>query len=263
MNREQIYRELIGYYLSGSDEIIVKAEKITYEQRAAVRELTYRLIGYECMENIGNQMLLKNSLNHNHSNIPEFTHRMMSNTISMFADTARYLEEGDRLLARDVIERDVEVDRLAMAIMRATNIRMYEIDIEGTVQFSISDAVYYKSLAVRLERMADYVVRIADYFLMMTGKVPELGGMEKATLKKTLEHLNLCQEIILSPDKRKSHQFLDIFLEFNVRKIHKKDPSRSLMDIVVSESISRVNSLIANVAEETINYINIKSTVES
>jgi len=260
MNKVQIFRELIGYYLSGTDEIIVRAKKITYEQRAAVRDLTYRLIGCECLESMGGQILIKNTASRDYKNIPDYIHKMMAIILSMFSDTATYLKSHDRSLARDVIERDVEVDRLNLGIVRSIHIRRYEIEAADSSTFSIEDAAYYEHIAVRLERMADHIVRIADYYLLMDKKTQiELGKREKEYVKQTLAHLFLCEKIIYSLEKRKAHDFLDKFMEFNQRKLEKKLPNRGIMDIVTSESISRINGYIANIAEETINYRNVKS----
>lgn len=260
MTRKQIYRELIGYYLSGADEIVVKATKITFEQRAAVRDLTHRLIGCECMEGVGNRIILKNSLSHSYRDIPEFVDKMMSILLGMFTDTVKYLEDKDRQLARDIMERDVEIDRLNLGIMRSTLMRLRETETDETQKFSVLEAAYYKSIAPRLERVGDHIVRIADYYLMIDRKTPNsLGVQVRKSVVQTLHHLHLCQDIIFSLSKKKAHEYLDLYLKVNARNVKKKYPNTGIMDIVTSESISRINSYIANIAEETINYLNIKS----
>jgi len=261
MTKEQIYRELIGFYLSGTSEIIVRAKNITPEQRAAVREISYRLIGCECLESTGNQILLKNTSIYDYGEIPNFTNRITTTIYFMFLDTINYLKNNDKSLAKDVLERDTEIDRLTLGISRLARLRINDLDIEKTDKFTFVDAVYYEHVAIRLERIADHIVRIAEYFLINDTNQPiVLNRKEKISINSTLKKIEQCQKIIFSLDKKEAHGYLDEFILFSQKKIDKKYANKKFINLVLAESISRINSYIANIAEETINYLNIKLT---
>jgi phosphate uptake regulator len=261
LTKSQIEREIIGYYLSGVDNIIVKAKNMTYEQRAAVRYISYKLIGCECLESSTNQMLLKNTSNSADILIPEYIKRMVSIIILMYQDTLNYLKNEERAMARDVIERDIEIDRLNLAMIRSNNIFLNGIEIEDKNLINLFDSHFYELVAIRLERIADHIVRIGKYYLLTDRNYkPVFNSLEKSVLKNTLRNLNLCQEMLISLDKQKAHNCLDDFDEFSKLQVKKKYSGQDYFNLVVAESLSRINSYIANIAEEIINYLNTKLT---
>jgi phosphate uptake regulator len=259
LSKSQIEREIIGYYLSGVDNIVVKAKSMTYEQRMTVRKVSYKLIGCECLESYGNQMILKINLSNEVEIMPEYIKRMITMIIGMYQDTLRYLKNYERSLARDVIERDIEIDRLNLAINRFNNILVNDLDIDDKNLISLFDSQFYKIISIRIERIADHIVKIGSYYLLTDKNYkPVFDFSEKSFLKNTLKNLNLCEEMLISINKQKAHYYLDQFNESSKLKIEKKYLSRDYFNLVVFESLSRINSYIANIAEEIINYLNAK-----
>lgn len=260
LSKKQIEREIIGHYLSGADNIVVKGNSITYEQRAAVREISFRLIGCECLESTTNQMLLKNSPDQINLLMPEYVVKMISIIISMYRDTINYLDQGDRAMARDIIERDMELDRLHLSIVRSNNIRLNEIEIEENGTLSLFDSHFYEIVAIRLERIGDHVVKIAENFILTDKNYKSSSTpIEKTTIKNGLKNLSICQKILSSLDKKQAHFYLDIFDETVNAQSSKKYVNHDYFNLVIAESIGRINSYIANISEEVINYSNIKS----
>ena len=259
MSKHQIYREIIGYYLSGTENIVVKSNTLTYEQRAAVRQISYRLIGCECLESTTNQMLLRNISNNVHLLMPEYIKKMISMIISMYRDTLQYLESGDRKMALDIIERDVEIDRLHLAITRSHNIRLNEIETEEANSLSLLDSHFYELTAIRLERIGDHIVRVGTYFALKDKKYRiSYTSSEKVLIKNTLYNLLFCKEMLSSLEKKKAHKFLDIFKDILESNTTKKYTNNDNFNLVVTESNSRIHHYIANIAEEIINYTNTK-----
>lgn len=262
LTKNQIYREVVGYYLSGVENILVKAESISFEQRSAVRNISYRLIGCECLESTTNQMMLKTISSDFSHLMPEYVRKMISIIISMYRDTLTYLETSDRALAQDVIERDIEPDRLHLAIIRSNNIRLNDIETEEGNNTSLFDSHFYEIVAIRLERIGDHIVRIGKYFLLTEKSYKvEFSPSEKVVTKNALKNLLLCQEMLFKIDKKMAHEYLDVFDNFVNLQTTKKHSNHNYFNLVIAESMSRINSYIANIAEEVINYSNVKTSI--
>lgn len=259
MSANAIEREVIGFYLSGAEEIIVKANPITYEQRAAVRQISYRLIGCECMESTTNNITLKNVSNNVHHLVVDYIKKMILIILIMYQDTVHYLQESDYALARDVIERDTEIDRLQLAIMRSSYIRMQQVDDDEMVNFSPIDAQLYQHIAVRLERIADHIVRIGNYFLIIKEAI-KYTPLERKAIQQVANNLQSCRDIISSFDKKKAHTYLDLFKELSKVKLTKYQ-NKNYLNLAIADSVSRINHYIANIAEEIIHYVNIKASM--
>lgn len=261
LTKNQIYREIVGYYLSGVENILVKAENISFEQRSAVRQISYRLIGCECLESTTNQMMLKNISNDFSHLMPEYVQKMISIIISMYQDTLNYLEKNDKKLAQDVVDRDIEPDRLHLAIIRSNNIRLHDIETEENNNLSLFDSHFYEIVAIRLERIGDHIVRIAKYFLFTDKSYKvSFSPSERTIAKKILDSLIFCQSMLFKVDKKMAHTYLDAFDAFVNLQTSKKYTNNDYFNLVVAESVSRINSYIANISEEIINYSNVKTS---
>jgi len=258
MTKKQMLRHIIGSYLSGAEEIIIRAQTISFEQRAAVRQISYTLIGCECMESTSNQMVLRCTSNNVAQLIPEYLGKMLGIITAMYHDTLYYLRTNDKDMARDIIERDTEIDRLHLSILRSHNIRLNAIEDESA-DFSLYKSHYHQLIATHLERIGDHIVRIANYFLLINPKeATEFNAYEKKRMKLVMNNLTLFDQIIKKFDPVKSNEYLDSFEVFTSLNLNLKHKNRNILNLVVAESISRIHSYLANIAEETINYLHVE-----
>jgi phosphate uptake regulator len=260
MQSEQMIREIIALYLSGVSEISVHTtESFTYEQRVLVRELSYKLIGFELFDENSNVLTIKNVSN---STIPvsEYANKMMKITESMYQDMQTMLFSNNKKYAKDIVERDVEVDRIQLAIAREFNALLCNLLPEESSNLSLSERNYYQHVAIRLERIADHIVRIAYTILQLKEKDQvALTKPEKDRITKIHKHLIECDYIINNLDKRRAHQLLEVYdLVSKNEFINKKILNTSSLNILIEDSIERIRSYIKNIAEETIDYAAIK-----
>jgi phosphate uptake regulator len=258
LGSSQIWREVIGFYISGAENIIVKAEPITLSQRTAVRQISYQLIGCECLEGTTNRIILKSYSPNFQKLMPEYVQRMMATIVSMFVDTLSFLETANRELAQDVIDRDNELDRLHLAIMRFHTLQLNRLEIQEE-ELSLVDSHFYAITVIRLERIGDHIVKIGKHYLKVE-KQQELlfSASEKRILKDLLAELVLCQKTLFNTDKQAAHKYLDSFENFLKLFSKHKYSSTNYFHAVVNESVSRIKSYLANIAEEIINYSNSK-----
>jgi len=255
--KENVFREIMGYYIAGVDEILVKTPQMSYEHRAKLREITYHLIGFDCVESSADVIVLRNIANLIFNQMPEFVERMLSTIYAMFSDTVIYLTENNAALAKDIIDRDDEVDRLHMVILRSFNIFLNQSEIESKSNLSVGDAYFFQLVGIRLERIGDHIVNIAENFLQHGWAKPNKPML--LHLKSTQRNISLCRQIVLQTDKVKSHEFLNQFII--QEKVRKSKPinHKDIFVLREKESLNRINAYIANIAEAVINYSNVRS----
>jgi len=188
---------------------------------------------------------------------------MIDMVASMFHDIVRCVETSDRKLARDIIERDVEVDRVQLAILRQFNGMLHTVVPEKPTDLPLIDLHYYELVAVRLERIADHAVRIARTIsLLKIREKVSLNKFEYANMKRLFEYFELLKKTVTLMDKRLAHKIVDMYdlLQKNAfinRKIH----DTSSINILIADSLERMRGYITNIAEETINYLDVKATL--
>jgi len=254
-----IIRELIGMYISGVEEISVIAKSISYEQRSLIRSTSYKLIGFELFEESSNRILLKNVAS---STITayEYINKMFGIIRSMFNDVIKAIDNSDRKLARDITERDIEVDRIHLIILRQFNTILNTMVSDKPIDLSVVDLHFYELAGLRLERVADHIVRIASMISLLKDKEKiTLNKFEHADLVRITEYLDALPKIIFTLDKRAAHKILDLYdsrkkNEFINRKIRNKNS----INILIQDSIERIRGYVSDIAEETINYTNIQ-----
>jgi len=260
LSNSQIIRELIGMYISGASEIIVRAKTISYEQRAFIRSTSYKLIGFEFFEESSDRILLKNVASSTIT-AAEYIKKMVGIIQSMFSDTVRAIDTSDRRLALDIIERDIEVDRIHLIIQRQFNINLDTMISDKPNDLPIVDLHFYELAGMRLERIADHIVRIAFMISLLKDKEKVmLNKFEHADVVRIHEYIDALPKIIFTLDKRTAHTTLDLYdsrkkNEFINRMITNK-PS---INILIQDSIERIRGYVSNIAEETINYVNMQT----
>lgn len=255
-----IIRELTGIYISGADEIAITAKTISYKQRSLIRSISHKLIGFELIEESSGRIFIKNVANSN-IDITEYLKQMIGIIQSMFSDIIKTINTSDRNLALDIIERDIEVDRIHLAILRQFNIVLTNAGSNNLINLTTADLHFYELAGIRLERIADHIVRIALMISVLKNKDKiVLNKNEYGDLIQIQEYINTFPDIILNLDKQLSHKFLDKY-ESKIKNefIKQSTIKKSSTNILIQDSIERISSYIANIAEETINHINTKN----
>jgi len=260
LSSEQIVREIIAYYLSGVSEITAHTSgSVTYEQRSLVREISYKLIGFELFDESSNKLTIRN-VSSNTVAVSEYVNKMMKIIESMYEDMEEMLFANNKKFARDIVERDVEVDRIQLAITREFNALLYSLLPEENSELSLPERHYYEHVAIRLERIADHIVRIANTYLQLKENDQLiLSKPEKDGVTRIHKHLIECDYIVSALSKRRAHQLLDLYDPISKNEfINKKIINKSSINILIEDSIERIRSYIKNIAEETIDYAAIK-----
>jgi phosphate uptake regulator len=162
MSADHLKRAVMTMYVSGFDVIALEADRITAEQRRAVREATQSLVGLEVLEETAGRVVVQDLLDSSELSITNAIDRMRLIASSMLEDAITALAENDDDLARDVIERDDDVDRLWFVVSRTFRASLRAPSAVEELGLPREVCFDYHSSARQLERIADHAAKIGQ-----------------------------------------------------------------------------------------------------
>ncbi len=164
-------REIIGKYLLGYDIIRVEPkDRITVEQREAIKETSSRLIGLEIIEEDYNKIVMQCLLEPSALPPEKVLRREHLITSGMFNDALIALIEGDVQLAKNVVSRDNEADRLYFLLVRILRTVIQNPGLSEKLEISPIDCLDYRLTASLVESVGDLSSQIADYATRLDGR---------------------------------------------------------------------------------------------
>jgi len=176
---EDLVRAVMTMYVSGFDVIAIEADRITTDQRRAIRDATSNIVGLEVLEETSDRVVLQDLLDSSELSIHDAITRMRLIAASMLEDAVTALVENDEDLARDVIERDSDVDRLWYLVSRIFRATLRNPTATEELGLPREVCFDYHSSARQLERIADHATKIAGISLEVGDVDPSVvDGLE-------------------------------------------------------------------------------------
>lgn len=209
-------REIVGRYLLGFDVIRVEAkERIDFDIRSLVKATVGSLIGLEIVEETYSQIVLQCLLDPSGFTPEKILRRSYAIVAGMHRDVASSLVDGDLLLAKSVIARDDESNRLYFLLVRILRTIIQNPSLSEKLGISPIDCVDYRLAASLVEAIGDASVQVA-------AKTVELNGVKPSEdLRKLLVGLQFaCYEA--HEQALKAFVNKDIALAESVRGMHGK-----------------------------------------
>jgi phosphate uptake regulator len=210
MESDHVSRDILAAYLLGSDIIIVVSQnREPLTRKGAIKELSRQLIGLEILGETQQRIELHFLIDS--SSLPnprEYVRRCFSIANQMQTDAVAAFFNSDVSLAEEVIERDVEANRLY-----CRSVRMLKIMVDDKREIS-----YLKSTACLDWRMvATYSEDLGDAsveFAKIVKKNPQMNeSLLPVTLNKISQLSKLTTEVL--------NHSLNCFLEQNVEGAEK------------------------------------------
>ncbi len=175
MDDEHLFRRLIAEYIAGYPLLEIRTPgRMSPRTREVVRNFAQRMIGPEILEETGEAVILQDVVGQNPLPIPSIVRRMHQMVRAMQADAMASFRGRDASIARDVIERDWEVDRLHWFLQKQVTSALRDARILATLELTLPECSTYLLASRVLERIADHAVRIAE-------TVPILGKQRTPT----------------------------------------------------------------------------------
>ncbi|HID19759.1 MAG TPA: phosphate uptake regulator PhoU [Methanophagales archaeon] len=179
------FRYLIAHYLVGYDIVkLLSPDGFGAEERKRIKgEVRKRLIGMEVVGESAKEIVLKSFLKYEDFTLRDAIRSMSMIILSMQEDAISSLDKSDPNLAADVVERDNEIDRFYLLIVRQLKAAMSDPELAKEIGVGRQrDSLGYRIIVKSMERIGDHVANIAKNSMMM--KLPAgfkgLEGIKEA-----------------------------------------------------------------------------------
>ncbi|HEU13239.1 MAG: PhoU domain-containing protein [Thermoplasmata archaeon] len=177
---DYLLRKIISIYLSGVNRIIIRSSSIfSDEVRRAVEKSKELLIGIEVIEESTNEIILQDLSKIEELPMQKMISRLLFMGESMVRDAGKSIMENDNLLARDVIGRDLQIDRIYHLIAKQFYLALKFPDILSHIDLDILKAFNIRTIAKNVERICDHAEKIASLVIEENGLIMEEDIKEK------------------------------------------------------------------------------------
>jgi phosphate uptake regulator len=259
LDGEELTRAVMTMYVSGFDIIELEANRITTDQRRAIREATQGLVGVEVLEETGESVVIQDLLDSSELSITNAVTRMRLIAQSMLEDAVRALVTNDADVARDVVERDEDVDRLWFVVSRIFRSTLRSPRAAEELGVTREDCFDYHSSARQLERIADHAAKIGNLALDLDAIDDEVGAAFEDLHEDASTVVDLAMDALFEDDAdeatRLANQARASILEIDehTRRVddllRDRDPQVAQSLGLVVDSLSRSADYGGNIAE--------------
>ncbi len=163
-------RNIIGSYLLGFDRICIESkERIDFGVRNRVQSTARSLIGLEIIEESSSQIVLQCLLEPSSFSPEKNLSRNHFNVTQMVQDACTSFINGDLELAKNVIARDDESNRLYFLLVRVLRTIIQNPRLSDKLHFTPIECLDYRLAASLIEGMGDSCVQLAHKTIALNG----------------------------------------------------------------------------------------------
>jgi len=252
-----IERAIISCYITGFDVIEVNGSRISSVQRRAVRATAQSLVGLEIMEEEQDRIVLHCLVSMRDFAAEATLRRIYSITTAMLRDAVHAFIHKDDELARDVVERDTEADRLTLVMSRELGLLLRDLLLEHDVGMSRLLFHEYHAVAKSLERIGDHAVKVSRAALDLTSPPDERTTKEIEGLYTAAQAvIEGSVESFMGADITRANEVLaarDRTPELEKRARLSKGTMQVQPLATIFDSLLRVRDYAFNIAENALN----------
>ncbi len=260
---EDNFRFLVAHYLVGYDIIkLVSHKGFSASDRKFIKDAArQRLIGLEVIEESRNELVLQSLLNYRDLSLDKAMQSMSGLVSSMLEDVMRTLRDHDLELARDVIQRDNEVDRFYLLTVRQLKAAIEDPQLSEKIGIKRPrECLGYRLATKSMERIGDHAEWMAQNIIKMKHGIDEndpifeMGGLVRDVFKDAVKSLaendvKHANRVIANAKKA-----ADTGASLAKKNRKNADPCVSGTEMrSVIESLQRIAEYSADIAEVSIN----------
>jgi phosphate uptake regulator len=260
LDGDELTRAVMTMYVSGFDIIALESPRISTDQRRTIRQATQGLVGLEVLEETRDRVVIRDLLDSSELSIHNAVTRMRLIALSMLEDAVEALSDLDDDMARDVIQRDDDVDRLWMVVSRIFRSTLRTPKAAEELGLPREICFDYQSSARQLERIADHATKIAHLSLELKEPVPDdvfdaLAVLHEDATKVVDEAMDAlfaednAEATRLANDARERVQEIDERARKIDQLLRELDPARAQLLGLIVDSVSRSADYGGNIAE--------------
>lgn len=261
--RIDVIRLIISYYLVGYDIIkLVFQKAYSANDRKWIKEsVRKRLIALEVIEESSEWVLFQSLLNYTQFPLDRAMSNILRIVQSMLMDSKKALMELDRNLAREVIQRDIEVDRFYLLIVRQLKAALRNPELARDLGMSNTrECLGYRLVVKNIERIADHSEIIAEYSLKISKIAPEI--MDQLTMicelnekifDTTIKCLDFKDMNSVNAIIEESQRSIESIRNLDKTILENPHLSDRIQFNSVSESLKRIAGHSADIAEVILN----------
>ena len=174
-----VIREIIAYYMAGYSLVTVSCGKFTADDREMIRDVVRkRLLGAEVIDENATSLMIQFLVNEKELSLTKSISRAFNISYNMLRDSIDALWEGDEELAKEISDRDDDVDRFYFYTVRQLSLAVEYSDILENEGYNLTQIVNIFSVAKSIERVSDHTARILQ----------QLGTLGKLDDKRIYDH---------------------------------------------------------------------------
>jgi phosphate uptake regulator len=260
---DHLFRRLVAEYIAGAPLLEIHTPtRMSAHTREVVRGFAQRMIGPEILEETADSVILQDVIGPNPLPIPSIVRRMHQMVRAMQSDAMAAFRDQDGAIARDVVERDWEVDRLHWFVGKQVTTALRDARALTTIGLTLPECSTYLQVSRVLERIADHAVRIASTVEMLgrekppAGLVGELDRLSDIAAQGLSEALDALEH----KDLKRANEVLDDAKRVPAERekiLHQLSSKRGRIAVALAyvlESIERSSLYASDLAEIAINH---------
>ena len=256
---DRFQREIISRYIVGYDIIEIRRDRIRPEQRRMMREIAQGLVGLEIFDETQEAVLLQAMVNVRDFPVERTLSRIFDITHAMLTDAVAAFCTHDEELARDVLERDGDIDRLVLLVARQFSLLLRDLLLEEDVGLSRIEFLHYHTVADQLERVADHAGKISQATLALNEPVQSAAAKEIE--QRARDAISVLGQAVQAFENRKMDLANRVLQEkehaeqlFRVTRktASEKQPEAAPSISIVIDSLLRIREYAFNIAESAL-----------
>jgi phosphate uptake regulator len=263
-SEEHLIRKLIGMYIAGFNTIEIKSKKRIFpETSRAIRDFTRMVVGPEIIEEDDRHVVLQDLIDPSEFSQKKGLRRMYLLVKSMHKDAILALRNRDKKLAKDVILRDGDVDRLDWMIAKQYNLILSDTEIAKTIGVSGEKSLKLMLISRITERIGDHATKIAESVILLDGiKIDDKVVKDIANESDvSLQILDKSINAFFSENLDEANEAIDMSDKLNrmsdtlMKRIREQEGEVVVSLASIIESVKRTGLYATDISEIAINYI--------
>ncbi|MCZ7355308.1 MAG: AbrB/MazE/SpoVT family DNA-binding domain-containing protein [Candidatus Methanoperedens sp.] len=263
ISSDSLERILIAFYLVGYDTIKIKLDRKDHlAYREIIRNILDYLIGVEIVEDTNEAMTLEIMLDYKRMSTMQILQRMFSINRSMLLDLGKALKSVDIGLAKDVIVREREIDRLYFLVVRQLKSAVeYQQVAEKLGIEDQRDCLGYRIVVKVLERIADHIENMAKSYIQLAeiNKDVQLGDFVNlnisiaAIFEKSVNSLFTRDHATAEKIFQELKEIKKSLSNLSNELLQPKNIQSAILQKTMLDSLDRIASYSGDIAEIAIN----------